>query len=115
MDEKAAEFKPVREFMLKHPAIDEVYINVGMPMEFDPRKGETPKPDGIEFKIPNVNDLSVQSKISEACEKFGMRVKMPDFKQPGFTYTTHRGEERVYNEDVDYDAFVRLVPDRGDS
>jgi len=41
-----------------------------------------------------------------------MEVRRPAYKQPEFAYTPRGGERRVYNEDVDYDAFVRLVPTR---
>jgi len=113
LDERAEEYQPVRQFISEHPAIDEVRVNVGMPMEYDPRQGETPKPEGIEFTIPNEDDLSVLSKISEACDEFGMEVQKPAYKQPDFTYTpAGRHAPRTINEDVDYDAFVRLVPTR---
>jgi len=112
LEERAAQYQPVRQFISEHPAIDEVRVNVGMPMEYDPRAGETPKPDGIEFTVPNSDDLSVLSKISEACDRFDMEVRRPAYKQPEFAYTPRGGERRVYNEDVDYDAFVRLVPTR---
>lgn len=112
LDERAAEYQPARQFISEHPAIDEVRVNVGMPMEFDPRAGETPKPDGIEFTIPNSDDLSVLSKISEACDRFGMEVRRPAYKQPDFAYTGANGDRRTINEDVDYDAFIRLVPTR---
>lgn len=97
--------------MLSHPAIDEVRTNVGMPMEFDPRQGEVPKPDGIEFTLPNDEDLSILRLIDEVCEKHDLKVRLPDFKQPDFTYTSHKGETRAPNKNADYDAFVRLVDD----
>lgn len=116
LEDRAAQYQPVRQFMSEHPAIDEVRVNVGMPMEFDPRAGETPKPDGIEFTIPNSDDLSVLKKISDACDEYDMEVRMPEYKQPNFRYSWQdgRGRERAQrcNTDVDYEAFIRLVPVR---
>lgn len=106
LDERAEEYRGVQEFMEAVDGVNGVRINVGMPMEFDPRKGETPKPDGIEFTISEKTD-EVLLRISEACEKFGMRVVLPEFKQPNFTF-----DGRRYNENVDYVAFVRLVDER---
>lgn len=111
-DEWVDALQPARNHLLEHPAIEEVRINAGMPMEYDPRKGETPKPTGLEFTIPNGDDLSVLKHISDACDRFGLRVVLPDFKQPNWEFRRRDGEVRTYNEHVDYDKFVRLVPDR---
>jgi len=111
LEARAAEFEPARQFVAEHPAIDGVRINVGMPMEFDPRSGERPKPDGLEFTIPDDEDFSVLNHISEAYDRFDMRVKLTPYKQPNWTFENHRGDKRTLNEDADYDAFVRLVPD----
>jgi len=104
LEDRASEFKPVKRALEQHDDIEDVRINVGMPMEFDPRKGETPKPDGVEFSIDH-EDFDLIRHISQVCDEFEMKVKTPDFKQPGFT---HRG--RTYEKD--YAKFVRLVPKR---
>lgn len=104
LKQRASEFEPVKKAVEQHSDIDEVRINVGMPMEFDPRKGETPKPDGIEFTIPH-EDFGLIRHISNVCEDFGMKVRTPAYKQPGFT---HKG--RTYEKE--YAKFVRLVPQR---
>lgn len=112
LKDRAAEYEPVRTFLEQHDDIDDVRINVGMPMEFDPRSGETPKPEGVEFTVEDDSDITVLQRISEACDRYTMKVQLTPYKQPNFTWTDHRGEDRILNENVDYDAFVRLVPVR---
>jgi hypothetical protein len=98
------EYREVKKALEQHDDIEDVGISVGMPMEFDPRKGETPIPDGVGFSIPH-QDFDLIRHISDVCEEYDMKVKMPDFKQPGFTY-----KGKTYEKD--YEAFVRLTPQR---
>lgn len=75
----------------------------GGPMEFDPRKGETMIPDCVEVKVEDTDDMEFLRTVSDIVgDEFV--VRMPDFKQPGFTF-----DGRTYYEDRDYEAVVRLV------
>lgn len=100
------DWQPVRQFLEMHAGIDSVAINVGGPTEFDPAQGEVMKPTGVEFAVAE-DDNSVLQHISDACDRWDLQVIVPPHKQPQYEA---RGE--VYNEGVDYDVFVRLVPDK---
>lgn len=106
LEERAEETRPIREELAEHPNIQNVRGRAGGAMEFDPRKGEVMVPECIEFEIVH-EGLSVLKHIDRVCEKHGLCVLKPDWKQPGF-----RWEGREYNRTIDYDTYVRLVDDR---
>lgn len=107
---QAKKLESVSNALVRHPDIEGVSVNIGGPTEFDPRKGEIVVPAGVEFVLKN-NTYGALRKISDVCKEYGMRVIVPAHKQPRFSYEDHRGEERVYNTDVDFEAFIRLVED----
>lgn len=108
LEERAEEYKPAYEYLEGTEEIRSLAIQVGGPMEFDPAKGEVMIPDCVEFAVDEMTD-EVLSKISKACDWYGLRVIKPDHKQPGYTYMTARGEETNHRS---YEVFVRLVEDR---
>lgn len=107
-DERKQRLESAYEFLEDEEKVHNLRLRRGGAMEYDPRQGEVMVPDCVEFVIKS-KDLDILEKISKACDLFGMRVVLPEFKQPNFTYENVRGETRVTNQDVDYVAFVRLV------
>lgn len=100
------DWQPVRKLLEMHDEIDSVAINIGGPMEFDPARGEVMKPTGVEFALAE-DEIDVLQHISTVCDLYDLQVIVPPHKQPQYEA---RGE--VYNEDVDYEVFVRLIPDK---
>lgn len=64
----------------QHILKDVKYIKGGH-IEFDPQKGETITPECVQFKIKNENCLNTKSTLSKICDKYNLRVQIPDHKQ----------------------------------
>lgn len=107
-DDRIHRLEAARDYIEGHSHISDVTVRRGGAMEYDPRKGEVMVPDCVEFTISS-KEHDVLQKISKACDLFGMRVVVPEFKQPDFTHEDQHGHEEE-GEDVDYIALIRLVP-----
>lgn len=60
---------------------EEIKYVKGGHIEFDPNVGETMVPECIEVEIKNENDLATLALISRLTDKYGVKVKIPEYKQ----------------------------------
>lgn len=56
------------------------YISGGFE-EFDPNRGELMVPECVQLKLNNESCLATKSILSKICDRYNLRIQIPDHKQ----------------------------------